>query len=106
MARDDISFDANCEEDLSILQNYIAELVAYVELRAINKNQQTQIALRESQYRLIKYKELLLHAEYIDETDLLLMYTELSKVEKSIAKLGVEALTIAINQLDNTFINS
>lgn len=106
MDKEKNSFDASCENDLCNLQKNIADLVAYVELRALSKQQDTHTALKQSQYRLIKYKELLLHAEHLDETALLLMYTELSKVEKSIAKLGVDALTITIDRLDKAFLNN
>ncbi|GAB2645042.1 hypothetical protein [Vibrio panuliri] len=100
MERDQKVFDANCESDLSNLQKMIADLIAYLELKASSSQQETHLMLRQSQHRLLTYKDLLLHAQHLEESELLLMYTELSKYEKAIAKLGDEALGITIDRLE------
>ncbi len=100
MEKEKIHINANCESSLSNLQHIIADLISYIESRAQSKGLDRVTTLRQSQQRLLKYKELLLHKSHIEESELLLSYIELSKIEKSIAKLGVQALTITIDGLE------
>ncbi|MGF1909404.1 hypothetical protein L4C38_08190 [Vibrio kasasachensis] len=100
MDREKNNTDADCESYLRNLQQMIADLIGYVEVKAKGKGLDRATALRQSQLRLLKYKELLLHESHIEESELLLSYIELSKIEKSIAKLGVQALSITIDALE------
>ncbi|MGP8308523.1 hypothetical protein [Vibrio sp. YIC-376] len=55
---------------------------------------------RESQFRLMNYKELYLHRESIGEEELQTLYETMSVIEKVIADEGVSALTYTIEALD------
>ncbi|TOA95298.1 hypothetical protein CGK17_03575 [Vibrio parahaemolyticus] len=55
---------------------------------------------RQSQHRLMGYKELYLHREAIAESELLLAYESMSDTEKQIADMGLSELTYAIEALD------
>lgn len=104
MEKESVHIDANCKNSLSNLQQIIADLIDYVESRAQSKGLNRVTTLRQSQQRLLQYKELLLHKSHIEESELLLCYIELSKIEKSIAKLGVQALTQTIDELEKHLI--
>ncbi|EGU32537.1 hypothetical protein [Vibrio scophthalmi] len=93
-------FDAECNESLRNLRLLIAKLINDIEQIAMDSQDESLTRIKQSQYRLLKYKELLLHLPHIDESELLFARTELSKNEKQIAKLGFEALTFAIDELD------
>lgn len=57
---------------------------------------------RESQLRLMNYKELYLHRESIGEEELQTLYKSMSKTEKVIADEGTHALTYMIQALDES----
>lgn len=57
---------------------------------------------RESQLRLMNYKELYLHRESIGEEELQTLYKSMSKTEKVIADEGIRALTYMIQALDES----
>nr|WP_319557038.1 hypothetical protein [uncultured Vibrio sp.] len=56
--------------------------------------------MRESQLRLMNYKELYLHRESIGKEELQTLYNCMSETEKVIADEGVHALTYMIQALD------
>ena len=100
MKKNNEIFDAECNESLRNLRLLLAKLINDIEQFAKGSNDDFCARIKQSQYRLLKYKELLMHLPHIDESELLFARTELSKNEKQIAKLGIEALTFAIDELD------
>ncbi len=56
---------------------------------------------RESQLRLMNYKELHLHRESIGEDELNTVYEKMSVTEREIADEGVSALGFIIERLDD-----
>ncbi|MDV6249770.1 hypothetical protein [Vibrio sp. EA2] len=58
---------------------------------------------RESQLRLMNYKELYLHRESIGDDELKALYKNMSEIEKVIADEGVQTLTYMIQALDESW---
>ncbi|MFM2647668.1 hypothetical protein [Vibrio diabolicus] len=58
---------------------------------------------RQSQQRLMNYKELYLHKESIGEVELQIAYENMSVTEKQVADMGVSALTYIIGALDKVY---
>ncbi|WP_226422076.1 hypothetical protein [Vibrio sp. E14] len=58
---------------------------------------------RQSQQRLMNYKELYLHKESIGEVELQIAYENMSVTEKQVADMGVSALTYIIGALDKAY---
>ncbi|MGI3063811.1 hypothetical protein ACRTEL_05110 [Vibrio diabolicus] len=58
---------------------------------------------RQSQQRLMNYKELYLHKESIGEVELQIAYENMSVTEKRVADMGVSALTYIIGALDKAY---
>ncbi|NVC50250.1 hypothetical protein [Vibrio diabolicus] len=58
---------------------------------------------RQSQQRLMNYKELYLHKESIGEVELQITYENMSVTEKQVADMGVPALTYIIGALDKAY---
>ncbi len=56
--------------------------------------------MRESQLRLMNYKELYLHREEIGEEELTTLYANMSVTEREIADGGLATLTFVIEALD------
>ncbi|MDA0148986.1 hypothetical protein [Vibrio sp. LaRot3] len=82
------------------MQNLFNQLIAQFE-QASNGNLEQLIArLKVSQHRFLTYKELLIHRELLDESEVLIAYTHLSKAEKQLAKLGLEAISFTIDALE------
>lgn len=58
---------------------------------------------RQSQQRLMNYKELYLHKESIGEVELQIAYENMSVTERHVADMGVSALTYIIGALDKAY---
>ncbi|MGY3572225.1 hypothetical protein J4N42_21625 [Vibrio sp. SCSIO 43135] len=56
--------------------------------------------LMMSQRRLMTYKEVLLHQDSLDQTELDNAFHQLSDAEKLVAQQGQDILTIAIKEID------
>ncbi|KII76450.1 hypothetical protein [Vibrio renipiscarius] len=102
MDKNNERYDAECDESFRNMQLLIGKLIADIEKMANGSSDEFYARINKSQYRLLKYKELLMHLPHIDESELFFARTELSKNEKQIAKFGIEALTVAIDELDVT----
>ncbi len=81
-----------------ILDKLRSEIVDYQH----DSNGSAMRLTRESQLRLMNYKELYLHRESIGEVELSALYENMSVTEKEIADAGVSALTFIIEALDKT----
>ncbi len=58
---------------------------------------------RESQRRLMNYKELYLHRDSIGEEELMTLYEKMTVVEKEVADESISALTFIIDALDKMY---
>ncbi|EGU47912.1 hypothetical protein VII00023_06237 [Vibrio ichthyoenteri ATCC 700023] len=100
MNKNNEKYDAESDEAFRNLQQLIAKLISDIGQNANESGKEVWVELKRSQYRLLKYKELLLHQEHIAESELFLARTELSSNEKKLGHLGIDALSMAINALD------
>ncbi|WP_162064506.1 hypothetical protein [Vibrio taketomensis] len=92
--------DASCENEHCNLQILFAHLLNEIKDKAEQSGNNTQELIHRSQNRLHKYKDLVIHLPHIDESEVFLMYTSLSPAERKFAKAGTEALSFAIDALE------
>ncbi|MCA0936456.1 hypothetical protein LCL85_13025 [Vibrio alginolyticus] len=88
------------EESVRKLQRILDKLISEMVDKQHYSGQSAVILTRESQLRLMNYKELYLHRDSIGEEELMTLYEKMSVVEKEIADEGISALTFIIEALD------
>lgn len=82
------------------MQRVLEKLVSETVEKQLSSKQSAAALIRESQLRLMNYKELYLHRESIGEEELTKLYEKMSGVEKEVADEGISALTFMIEALD------
>jgi len=100
MERDNKKTDAICENSLCEMQTLFDQLIDQFEQASNGNHDQLVARLKVSQHRFLTYKELLIHQDLLDESEVLMAYTHLSKAEKQLAKLGLETISFAIDALE------
>ncbi|CAH1527818.1 MULTISPECIES: hypothetical protein [Vibrio] len=83
------------------MQCVLEQLLAEIRNRSCDIRLDVTWLTRESQKRLMKYKELFLHRGYIEQAELEQTYENLSPMERSVADMGIAAMTYIIDALDN-----
>lgn len=88
------------ETDVRKMQRILLQLLE--ETRHDNLSSQTDVRwlIRESQKRLMMYKEVYLHRSDLGEGELKQSYDNMTLMERSVADLGIAALTYVIDALD------
>ncbi|MGR5194301.1 hypothetical protein [Vibrio rotiferianus] len=82
------------------LQRILDNLLEEIRANCRETNIDIVWLVKESQQRLMTYKELNLHRAVIDERELIEAFSNLSVVEKQLIKLGEDTLTEIILELD------
>lgn len=82
------------------MQRILDKLRSEIAFKGPVSRESNMALMRESQLRLMNYKELYLHRESIGEEELQALYEKMSVIEKAIADKGVSALTYIIEALD------
>jgi hypothetical protein len=88
------------ELDIRKMQRVLEQLLAEIRNRSRDIRLDVTWLTRESQKRLMKYKELFLHRGYIDQAELDQTYENLSSMERLVSDMGIAALTYIIDALD------
>ncbi|AUV88891.1 hypothetical protein [Vibrio campbellii] len=88
------------EVDVRKMQRVLEQLLAEIRNRSRDIRLDVTWLTRESQKRLMKYKELFLHRSYIDQAELDQTYENLSSMERLVSDMGIAALTYIIDALD------
>ncbi|MGR5130952.1 hypothetical protein [Vibrio alfacsensis] len=88
------------ETDVRKMQRILRQLLE--ETRHDNLSSQTDARglTRESQKRLMMYKEVYLHRSDLDEGELKQSYDNMTLMERAVADRGIAALTYIIDALD------
>ncbi|PAW09957.1 hypothetical protein B6K85_14385 [Vibrio sp. V1B] len=89
------------EVSIRKMQCVLEQLLAEIRNRSCDIRLDVTWLTRESQKRLMKYKELFLHRGYIEQAELEQTYENLSPMERSVADMGIAAMTYIIDALDN-----
>ncbi len=82
------------------MQRILDKLQSEIAAKQQSSKETIAALTRESQLRLMNYKELYLHRESIGEVELSALYENMSVTEKEIADEGISALTFIIEALD------
>lgn len=82
------------------MQTILGQLLNEISCSANETGAQTSGLIRESQKRLMEYKEIHLHRVELDGYELNRAYKAMSGTEKHIADMGMAELTYIIDQLD------
>ena len=90
------------ETDIRKMQRILDTLLSEIVDKQQTSGGDVLALTRESQSRLMNYKELYLHRELIGEEELQTRYNNMSETEKVIADEGVDALTYMIQALDES----
>lgn len=88
------------ETDIRKMQRILDTLLSEIADKQQTSGGDVLALTRQSQSRLMNYKELYLHRELIGEDELQTLYNNMSETEKVIADEGVDALTYMIQALD------
>ena len=90
------------ETDIRKMQRILDALLSEIADKQQTSGGDVLALTRESQSRLMNYKELYLHRKSIGEEELQTLYKSMSKTEKVIADEGADALTYMIQALDES----
>ena len=82
------------------MQRILDQLLDEIRNRSRDTRLDVTWLTRESQKRLMNYKELFLHRSDIEQQELVQSYEHLSLMERSVADLGIAVLTYIIDALD------
>jgi hypothetical protein len=93
-------YSTTSEEFICKMQRILDKLRSEIAFKGPVSRESNMALMRESQLRLMNYKELYLHRESIGEEELQALYEKMSVIEKAIADKGVSALTYIIEALD------
>ena len=88
------------EVDIHKMQRILDQLLDEIRNRSRDTRLDVTWLTRESQKRLMNYKELFLHRSDIEQQELVQSYEHLSLMERSVADLGIAVLTYIIDALD------
>ncbi|MHA2708627.1 hypothetical protein [Vibrio owensii] len=88
------------EVSIRKMQRVLEQLLDEIRNRSRDSRLDMTWLTRESQKRLMKYKELFLHRCDLDQSELNQTYENLSLIERLVADMGVAALTYIIDALD------
>ncbi|MEX3071124.1 hypothetical protein AB3Y13_04840 [Vibrio alginolyticus] len=103
MENDQSHYAIASEKSIRKLQRILDRLISEIVDKQRHLIQSTAALTRESQLRLMNYKELYLHRDSIGEEELMKLYENMSVVEKEIADEGISALTFIIEALDKMY---
>ncbi|WP_050925670.1 hypothetical protein [Vibrio harveyi] len=88
------------EANIRKMQRILDQLLDEIRNRSRDTRLDVTWLTRESQKRLMNYKELFLHRSDIEQQELVQSYEHLSLMERSVADLGIAVLTYIIDALD------
>ena len=88
------------EVNIRKMQRILDQLLDEIRNRSRDTRLDVTWLTRESQKRLMNYKELFLHRSDIEQQELVQSYEHLSLMERSVADLGIAVLTYIIDALD------
>ncbi|WCP82433.1 hypothetical protein PQE20_23605 [Vibrio harveyi] len=88
------------EVNIRKMQRILDQLLDEIRNRSRDTRLDVTWLTRESQKRLMNYKELFLHRSDIEQQELVQSYENLSLMERSVADLGIAVLTYIIDALD------
>ncbi|WP_050940895.1 hypothetical protein [Vibrio harveyi] len=88
------------EVNIRKMQRILDQLLDEIRNRSRDTRLDVTWLTRESQKRLMNYKELFLHRSDIEQQELVQSYEHLSLMERSVADSGIAVLTYIIDALD------